>query len=76
MKGSAYLLLILTLCYTLSFIDRQILSLLVGPIKADLGISDTQVGLLGGLAFSLFYTFYYTRRQTLFLIVIFYKGDF
>ena len=56
MKGSAYLLLILTLCYTLSFIDRQILSLLVGPIKADLGISDTQVGLLGGLAFSLFYT--------------------
>ena len=57
MKGSAYLLLILTLCYTLSFIDRQILSLLVGPIKADLGISDTQVGLLGGLAFSLFYTF-------------------
>lgn len=52
----AYLLLVLTSCYTLSFIDRQILSLLVGPIKADLKISDTQVGLLGGLAFSLFYT--------------------
>ncbi len=51
-----YTVLILTVCYTLSFIDRQILSLLVGPIKADLGISDTQVGLLGGLAFSLFYT--------------------
>lgn len=51
-----YTVLILTVCYTLSFIDRQILSLLVGPIKADFGISDTQVGLLGGLAFSLFYT--------------------
>jgi MFS family permease len=52
-----YLVFVMTVCYTLSFIDRQILSLLVGPIKADLGISDTQVGLLGGLAFSLFYTF-------------------
>lgn len=56
-KGYAwYTVLVLTVCYTLSFIDRQILSLLVGPIKADLKISDTQVGLLGGLAFSLFYT--------------------
>jgi MFS family permease len=52
-----YLVFVMTVCYTLSFIDRQILSLLVGPIKADLGITDTQVGLLGGLAFSLFYTF-------------------
>ncbi len=47
---------VLTVCYTLSFIDRQILSLLVGPIKAEFNVSDTQVGLLGGLAFSLFYT--------------------
>jgi MFS family permease len=43
------------LCYTLSFIDRQILSLLVGPIKTDLGISDTRVGLLQGFSFALFY---------------------
>ncbi len=56
MRYSWYIVVVLTICYTLSFIDRQILSLLVGPIKADLGISDTQVGLLGGLAFSLFYT--------------------
>jgi MFS family permease len=49
--------IILTACYTLSYIDRQILSLLVGPIKRDLGISDTRIGLLQGLAFSLFYTF-------------------
>lgn len=51
-----YVVVVLMVCYTLSFIDRQILSLLVGPIKADLGISDTRMGLLGGLAFSLFYT--------------------
>jgi MFS family permease len=36
--------------------DRQILSMLVAPMKRDLGISDTRVGLLGGLAFGLFYT--------------------
>ncbi|MEO8097768.1 MAG: MFS transporter [Acidobacteriota bacterium] len=46
----------LTSLYTLSFIDRTILGLLIGPIKRDLGINDTQVGLLTGLAFSVFYT--------------------
>src|SRR5262249_39725930 len=35
---------------------RQILSLLVGPIQKDLGISDTRIGLLQGLAFAVFYT--------------------
>lgn len=44
------------LAYTNSFIDRQILSLLVEPIRNDLGISDTQISLLAGLAFSIFYT--------------------
>ncbi len=43
--------------YTVAFIDRQILSLLVQPIKEDLGISDTQIGLLAGLAFAIFYSF-------------------
>jgi MFS family permease len=52
---ASYVLLVLMICYTLSFIDRQILSLLVGPIKRDLGLSDTRVGLLQGLAFALFY---------------------
>jgi MFS family permease len=51
-----YVLVVLMVCYTLSFIDRQILSLLVGPIRRDLGISDSGVGLLQGLAFALFYT--------------------
>jgi MFS family permease len=44
------------LCYALSLIDRQILSLLVAPMKRDLHISDTRVGLLQGLSFALFYT--------------------
>jgi MFS family permease len=51
-----YVVLILMICYTLSFVDRQILSLLVGPIEKDLGISDSEMGLLQGLAFAVFYT--------------------
>jgi len=51
-----YVVLVLMVCYTLSFVDRQILSLLVGPIKQDLGLSDTRIGLLQGLAFGTFYT--------------------
>lgn len=47
---------LLMLAYVLSFVDRQILSLLVGPIRADLGISDTQMSLLMGFSFALFYT--------------------
>ena len=46
----------LMVAYTSSFIDRQILTLLVEPIRADLTISDTQFSLLAGIAFSLFYT--------------------
>jgi MFS family permease len=51
-----YVAFVLMLCNTLSFIDRQILGLLVTPIKLELGISDTRIGLLQGLAFGLFYT--------------------
>lgn len=51
-----YIAIVLMLCNTLSFIDRQILGLLVDPIKQDLGISDTRIGLLQGLAFGIFYT--------------------
>jgi len=47
---------VLMLAYTSSFIDRQILSLLIEPIRRDLQISDTQISLLAGLAFSIFYT--------------------
>ncbi len=51
-----YVVVILTLAYVISFLDRQILALLVSPIKRDLGISDTQMSLLLGLAFAIFYT--------------------
>ncbi|MCI0489999.1 MAG: MFS transporter, partial [Blastocatellia bacterium] len=51
-----YVVIILMVCYTLSFIDRQILSLLVKPIQRDLGINDTEMGLLQGAAFGIFYT--------------------
>lgn len=47
---------LLFVAYTLSFVDRQIISLMVGPIRRDLQISDTQLSLLQGLAFALFYT--------------------
>ena len=46
-----YATLILTLAYTLSFIDRQVLNLLVEPVKADLSLSDTRISLLQGAAF-------------------------
>jgi MFS family permease len=52
-----YVVFALTAIYMLSYMDRQILSMLVGPMKRDLGISDTRVGLLQGLSFGLFYTF-------------------
>ncbi len=51
-----YVVIVLTALYMLSFVDRTILSLLVGSIKRDLGISDTRIGLLQGLSFALFYT--------------------
>lgn len=50
-----YTVILLTLAYIFSFIDRYILGLLIEPIKADLGLSDTQIGLLLGLAFAIFY---------------------
>lgn len=56
LRYALYVAIVLMLCNTLSFIDRQILGLLVTPIKLDLGISDTRIGLLQGLAFGIFYT--------------------
>jgi MFS family permease len=51
-----YVVFVLMFCYTFSFIDRQIMAFLVGSIKQDLQINDTQMGLLGGLAFAVLYT--------------------
>jgi MFS family permease len=54
-KNPWYAAIVLMLCYALSYVDRQILSLLVPFIKADLKINDTMVGLLQGFSFALFY---------------------
>ena len=52
-----WVLFVFTLASTLSIIDRQIINVMIGPIKRDLGgISDTQVSLIMGFAFALFYT--------------------
>lgn len=51
-----YVVAVLTVANVSAFIDRQILGLLVAPIRRDLGISDTQMGVLYGLAFAAFYT--------------------
>jgi predicted MFS family arabinose efflux permease len=52
-----YALGLFLLVYIVNFIDRQIFSILIEPIKAEIELSDTQLGLLGGIAFALFYTF-------------------
>src|ERR1700738_494887 len=53
-----FVVAVLTLVYVFSFIDRQILTMLVRPIRRDLGISDTQMSVLMGFSFALFYTFF------------------
>ncbi len=50
-----YALGLLFLGYVVNFIDRSILAILLEPIKHDLSLSDSELGLLGGLAFALFY---------------------
>ncbi|MFL6728925.1 MAG: spinster family MFS transporter [Sphingomicrobium sp.] len=58
-QGSAVanrVLLLLLLAYILNFLDRQILGILAPAIKADLNLSDTQFGAIGGLAFALLYS--------------------
>ncbi|HYI64584.1 MAG TPA: MFS transporter [Allosphingosinicella sp.] len=52
----ARVLSILLLAYIFNFVDRNILGVLSIPIKAELGLSDTQMGLMGGIAFALFYS--------------------
>jgi MFS family permease len=55
--GYRYLVVgLLAVVYTFNFMDRQIMSTLAEPIRKELGLSDTQLGLLGGIYFALFYT--------------------
>tara|TARA_B100000614_G_scaffold152359_1_gene135019 strand:+ start:4763 stop:6046 length:1284 start_codon:yes stop_codon:yes gene_type:complete len=55
-RARYYALGLLTVVYTFNFVDRQLLSILQESIKADLLLSDQQLGLLTGFAFALFYT--------------------
>ena len=50
-----YALGLLTIVYAFNFIDRQLLAILQDSIKADLSLSDSQLGLLAGFAFAIFY---------------------
>ncbi len=50
-----YVLGLLLVVYASNFLDRQILAILLQPIKQEMGLSDTQLGLLSGIAFALFY---------------------
>ena len=52
-----YVAVIMALCQMVSYIDRQLINLLVTPIKADFGLSDTEIGLLVGLAFTVVHVF-------------------
>jgi predicted MFS family arabinose efflux permease len=54
-KSRHYALAILVVVYTFNFIDRQILSILLEPVKTELGLSDTAMGMLTGFAFAMFY---------------------
>lgn len=57
-RGSTRVMLwVLLVVYIFNFLDRQIVNILAEPIRKDLGLSDTQIGLMTGLAFALFYTF-------------------
>lgn len=55
---SWYVLGVLVIVYVLNFIDRQIVSILAVDIKADLGLSDSDMGFLGGAAFAVFYALF------------------
>ncbi len=49
-------LLVLLFVYTMSFLDRQIMGILIQPIKTEFGVSDTAMGVLSGVTFALFYS--------------------
>ena len=53
-----YVLGVIVVVYIFNFLDRQILSILLEPIKAEFGLTDTQIGFMSGFAFSLFYSLF------------------
>src|SRR6516164_11183845 len=57
-RYARYVLAVLVLVYVFNFLDRQILSILAERIKADLGLTDAQMGFLYGTAFAIFYAIF------------------
>ena len=55
-RRANYALAVLFIVTMLNFLDRQVISIVAEPIKRDLGLSDTQLGLMTGLSFAVFYT--------------------
>ena len=55
---SHYVLMVMMLVYVFNFVDRQIISILAEEIKADLGVTDSQLGFLYGTAFAVFYSMF------------------
>lgn len=56
LAGRRLTLAMLVIAYTLNFVDRQIIGILAVPIKSALALSDTQLAMMGGVAFALFYS--------------------
>ena len=52
---SVYIVLLFFICFAFSYLDRQVVSILVPPIKQSLGLTDTQIGLLQGFSFTMCY---------------------
>lgn len=79
-----YVLIVLMLVYVFNFIDRNILSILAEEIKADLGLSDSQLGFLYGTVFAVFYAIFgiplgrladiWTRRKLISVGLFFWSG--
>jgi hypothetical protein len=51
-----YALFVLASIYVFNYIDRQLMAILIEPVKLEFGISDTGIGLLSGVTFAVFYT--------------------
>ena len=56
-QSGGFVLTVLTFVYVLNFLDRQLIGILAKPIQDSLGVSDGQLGLIGGLYFAMFYCF-------------------
>jgi MFS family permease len=57
LRRERVVLLVLTFVYVINFLDRQLLGILAKPIQDSLGVTDGQLGLIGGLYFAFFYCF-------------------